>query len=300
MGHSRTRSRSRSPTRRSKKDDSRRGRSPARGTERSPDRSSDDKSRRREKRRSRSSSTSSRRRKRSSSRDRGRNDWDDDRRGEFPYNKPAPGNRAWFTVELRDEMYALRRELDRLRKRVGKLSNEFRAHASEKPADAITTDMLKQAVEKAVLEAMSEFGILGKKKSDIGTDQTRLKAQTKADEAARMATLKRQLEDMELRYDLANLQGQINSYKSLLTKPFTSPKPRAPLTKTPKRTPNTIGAGPSGVQKSVIKKGVGRHPNGVRISARRQILEGRQLSESMLSALQMDDLKKLCAKYNVR
>ncbi|GBG85564.1 hypothetical protein CBR_g40202 [Chara braunii] len=249
MGRSRTRSRCRSPTRRSKKDDLRRARSPARRTDRSPDRSNDEKLRRCEKRRLRSSSTSSRRQRHNLSSDRGRNDWQDDRRSEFALNKPAPGNRVWFTVDLSDEMYALRRELYRLRKRVDKLSDEFRAQATKKPAGAITADMLKQAVDKAVLGAMSESG----KKIDVGRDQSKRIAKAKTDEAARMATLKRQLEDMkELRYDLANLQGQINAYKSPLTKPFTSLKPRAPLNKTPKKTPNAIGAGPSGVKKPVV------------------------------------------------
>ncbi|GBG90651.1 hypothetical protein CBR_g50999 [Chara braunii] len=199
-----------------------------------------------------------------------------------------------LTIAYQQEIDLIQEEMENVYKKQKEAmalveSERKRLLEKEKEDKDMVVTALRQELEAARKEILEHQGLRKYKETLFKLQKARVqftaiagtgrgvnwwfKAQIKADEAAKMATLKRQLEDMkELRYDLANLQGQINSYKSPLTKP--SLKPRAPLNKTPKRTLNTVGTGPSGVKKPAIKKGVGRRPNGVRISARRRILEG--------------------------
>ncbi|GBG79480.1 hypothetical protein CBR_g29626 [Chara braunii] len=227
-----------------------RGRSPVRRSSRSPDRSHDDK-RRRERRRSRSksrsTSASSRRRRRSGSRDR-----DQEEGGyEFPYNKPAPGNQVWFTVELRDELYALRRELDRLKKRVDKLADDFKAEGKKK-FEFVTTDMLKQAIEAAVRPSnASQTLTTGAPENGVKADHVEnTKRSDPHKVSADIQNLQRQLDDMrDLRYQLATIKSSIHTPAR---RPFISPRTKViSASRTPKKpTPsNKNGGGTSGTKK---------------------------------------------------
>ncbi|GBG89327.1 hypothetical protein CBR_g49037 [Chara braunii] len=218
---------------------------------------------------------------------------------EFPYNKPAPGNGAWFTVELRDELYALRRELDRLRKKVDKISDEVNAGA-ERLAD-VTAHKIKQLVDAAVQEALTAHA---GKKADDGNSQQASRGRGKDGDVSKVMSelkgLKKQLEDFQgMKYDIASLQGSVVNLKPP-TRQFISPRQLLTNGKTPikKATPK-----PSEALASTSKKtqwGIDPRKSARRSTARRRILLGKQISEDMLSALQMEDLKRLCAMHNVR
>ncbi|GBG89887.1 hypothetical protein CBR_g49736 [Chara braunii] len=291
MGRSRSRSRSRSPRRRY--EESRRWRSPGRRSDRSEGRAFD---KRKEKHRSRSTSFSGRRRRRIVSRER------DDRRYDFPYNKPALGNRAWFTVELRDELYALRRELDRLKKKVDKLCDEVKEAKEIHPTPGVTTEQLKEAVEKAVAEA-SVRQASSIPRSSASAEKRKHESSKKDTGGVDADNLKRQLDEMrQIRYDLATLRGTVNGLKSPAARQFVSPRVTLPAehrTPAKKRTPGKPGPGPSGSKKAKQRQNEAQQRM-VRSTATRRILEGKQISENMLQSLQMGDLKKLCMKYNIK
>ncbi|GBG63638.1 hypothetical protein CBR_g38949 [Chara braunii] len=292
MGRSRSRSRSRSesPGRKKRRDESRKGRSPERRSIRSPGRSHEYK--RRDRHKSRSSSPSSRRRRRSRSRDR------EEKRFEFPYNKPASDNRAWFTMELRDELYALRRELDKLKKKVDKLFDDFKEEVDRRKMECVNSLQMKQALDTAIRESNVSQVVT---KPPGATTKTQRDDKKKADDFAKvssdMQTLRRQMEDMQdLRYQLAVIQTTINTPAR---RPFISPRQKVlSVSKTPKKvTPSRSAAAPS------RKKPAGNMDlrcSIVRSSARRRLLSGKQITEKMLSALQMEDLKQLCVKHNVK
>ncbi|GBG91354.1 hypothetical protein CBR_g52241 [Chara braunii] len=293
MGISRSRSRSRTPDRRRKRDDdSRRGRSPARRSDRSPDKSREDR-KRRKRRRSRSGlSDTSRRRRRSSSRDR------EVKQFEFLFNKPAPGNRAWFTVELQDELYALRRELDRLCKCFDKMADTIKEESASR-GEFVTMDKLKQAIEAALPEVVA-------KKTAAANSQQASKAKEAEPDVTKMASvmisLKKHLEEVRsIKYDLASLKGSVANMKTPAMRQFVSPRQMVANGKTPtkKVTPAANGGGPSSV-KMKTRQQMDPRNSAARAKARRLILHGMQISEDMLSALQMEDLKQVCTMHNVR
>ncbi|GBG82053.1 hypothetical protein CBR_g34332 [Chara braunii] len=295
MGRSRSRSRFESPNRRRRREESRRRRSPAR-RERSRERSNKDTKKREQHWSKSASSTSSRHKRRNTSRDR------EERRYEFSYNKPALDNRAWFTVELHDELYALRREFDRLKKWVDKLSYEFNTE-SERRADIVTNEKLKQALNATVQEAATTLA--GKKAGEGSSQQAsgdKVKVSDNTKVATKLQTLKKQFEDVwSMRYDIASLKGSLSSLKAPARREFVAPRQVMANRKTPikKITLKPNEAGPSKARK---KSQPGKDPwrSARHMSARRRILQGKQISEDMLSALQMDDLKQLCAMHNVR
>ncbi|GBG89565.1 hypothetical protein CBR_g49354 [Chara braunii] len=104
-----------------------------------------------------------------------------------------------------------------------------------------------------------------------------------------------------IRFDLATLRGTVNGLKSPASRQFISPRAMQRVDhRTPaKRTPVKTAPGPSGGKKAKLRQSEARQRI-VRSTARRRILEGKQISENMLQSLQMGDLKKLCTKHNIK
>ncbi|GBG89584.1 hypothetical protein CBR_g49373 [Chara braunii] len=118
-----------------------------------------------------------------------------------------------------------------------------------------------------------------------------------------MAVLKKQLEDMRgIRYDIASLKGSISNLKTPTARQFVSPRQMMTNGKTPTKrsTPNPIGVGPSCISRKKPVRGNDPRKSAARTKARRRILQGKQISEDMMAALQMEDLKQLCSMHNVR
>ncbi|GBG86369.1 hypothetical protein CBR_g41364 [Chara braunii] len=120
--------------------------------------------------------------------------------------------------------------------------------------------------------------------------------------ALEMKALKGQLDEMRnLKYDITSLKGSISSLQTPARRQFISPRQMVDNRKTPakqKSTPRVEEAGRSRTMKRPLR---GKDPrkSARRTSARRRILQGKQISEDMLSALQMEDLKKLCVMHGV-
>ncbi|GBG85541.1 hypothetical protein CBR_g40179, partial [Chara braunii] len=174
---------------------------------------------------------------------------------------------AWFTVELRDEMYALRRELDRLKKKVEKLCDNVSELKNKHPNSSVTLEQLKEAVQKVVAEA-SVKQASSLPRSDASAEK-RKREEVKKDTAA--------------------------VYTFISPRAMLSVEHRTPA----KRTPGKLASGPSRAKKAKLRQSEARQKV-VRFTVRRRILEGKQISENMLQSLQMGDLKKLCTKHNIK
>ncbi|GBG77391.1 hypothetical protein CBR_g23722 [Chara braunii] len=145
------------------------------------------------------------------------------------------------------------------------------------------------------------------KKTGEGSSQQASKGKMRDGEltkmAAEMVTLKKHLEDMRsLKYEIASLKGSISKLKFPVVRQFISPRQlRNENGNTPakKSTPKASGGEPSRIKRKT-QQAKDPQKSARRSSARRRILQGKQLSEDMLSALQMEDLKQLCAMHKVR
>ncbi|GBG61968.1 hypothetical protein CBR_g26131 [Chara braunii] len=225
-------------------DDSRRGRSPARRSDRSLDRSREDKKRRERRLSGSGSSDISKRRRRSASRER------DGKQYDFPYNKPAPGNMGWFTVELQDELYALCQELDGLRKRVDKIANTIKEE-SVKRVEFVMMDKLKHAIQDPLSEITA-------KKTTVASLQQARKGKEAEPNIARMTMemtiLKKQLEEVRnIRYDITSFKESITNIKTPAMRQFMSPRQLLPNGKNPTKKMTLIpnGGAPSSVRKKI-------------------------------------------------
>ncbi|GBG68380.1 hypothetical protein CBR_g2923 [Chara braunii] len=155
-------------------------------------------------------------------------------------------------------------------------------------------DKMKDTIESAVQEAVRKQA--EQKQSE---DPAKEVCNPAVDAVTKAETVKRQLEQMrELQYDLAALKGAI--HKTPVRSQFISPRPRSTSKKTPtKKTSAANGARTSRIRKALHTSKDPRR-SAVRTSARRRILQGKQIMENMLNALQMEDLKQLCNKHNVK
>ncbi|GBG74021.1 hypothetical protein CBR_g17732 [Chara braunii] len=86
-------------------------------------------------------------------------------------------------MELRDELYALRRELDKLKKKVDKLSEDFRGEVDRRKAECNSSLKLKQEVDTAIRESNVSKNVT---KPSEAAAKTQHDEKTKADEFAKL------------------------------------------------------------------------------------------------------------------
>ncbi|GBG75255.1 hypothetical protein CBR_g19889 [Chara braunii] len=174
---------------------------------------------------------------------------------------------------------------------------------SEKRAEFVSTDKLKQAIDAALPEANAAHvtrRLETEARSSLTANQRegdrdgRIENGIRYDGPQKVAGRN---EEHQILYWLS-----IAHIKTPATRQFVSPRQQQLLangkTPTKKTSPNPNGAGPSSVKKKALQ-GKDQCKTAARAKARRRILQCMQLSEDMLSVLQMDDLKQLCSMHNV-